>query len=99
MRSYASSIDWLRASIVSSENLRRSIDPRLDPQRWATVNSDLCYNYRLLGDHDENAAEYRAASNVNSLPSRPAQREVGVRVLATAVERTSEQAQGVSKLN
>lgn len=61
MRSYATSIDWLRASVVGSENLRRSIDPKLDPQRWAAVNSDLCYNYRLLGDYDASAAEFRSA--------------------------------------
>lgn len=73
MYSYASSIDWLRASVVGSENLRRSINPRLDPQRWAAVNSDLCYNYRLLGDYDENAAEYHAAETAcnNVLKMRP----------------------------
>ncbi|MGH8127719.1 MAG: hypothetical protein ACRETC_05045 [Gammaproteobacteria bacterium] len=73
MRSYTSSIDWLRASIVGSENLRRSINPRLDPQRWAAVNSDLCYNYRLLGEYDENVAEFHSAETAcnNVLKVRP----------------------------
>ncbi|MGA7966691.1 MAG: hypothetical protein WCB49_12565 [Gammaproteobacteria bacterium] len=73
MRTYATSIDWLRASIVGSENLRRSIDPYLDPQRWAAVNSDLCYNYRLLGDYDEDAAEFHSAETAcnNVLKVRP----------------------------
>lgn len=94
MRSYATSIDWLRASIVSSENLRGSIDPRLDPQRWAAVNSDLCYNYRLLGDYDKSAANFRAAEAAcnNVLAVRPkaqypmdwAQAEIN---LASAYER------------
>lgn len=61
MRSYTASIDWLRAAVVGSENLRRSINARLDPQRWAAVNSDLCYNYRLLGDYDASAAEFHSA--------------------------------------
>ncbi|MGH8274777.1 MAG: hypothetical protein ACRES9_11115 [Gammaproteobacteria bacterium] len=73
MRSYTSSIDWLRASVVGSENLRRSINPKLDPQRWAAVNSDLCYNYRLLGDYDASAAEFHAAELAckNVLKARP----------------------------
>ncbi|MGH8282588.1 MAG: hypothetical protein ACRESE_01925 [Gammaproteobacteria bacterium] len=73
MRSYTTSIDWLRASVVSSENLKRSLDPRLDPQRWAAVNADLCYNYRLLGEYDESAPEFHSAETAcnNVLKMRP----------------------------
>ena len=73
IRSYTSSIDWLRASITASENLRNSISPRLDPRRWAIVNSDLCYNYRLLGEYDGDEAEFHAAEKAcnNVLKVRP----------------------------
>ncbi|MDN5864878.1 MAG: hypothetical protein L0I62_06635 [Gammaproteobacteria bacterium] len=73
MHSYSTSIDWLRASIVGDENLRRSIDPRLNPRRWATINSELCYNYRLLGEYDASAKELRSAEAAckNVLEVRP----------------------------
>lgn len=60
-RSYESSADWLRAAIVSQRNLRRTVDPRLEPQRWAAINMNLCYDLRLLGDYETDENHYRQA--------------------------------------
>lgn len=61
MRAYDSSADWLRAAVVSQRNLRRTVDPSLDAQRWAAINMQLCYDLRLLGDYEADANFYRQA--------------------------------------
>lgn len=63
VHAYTFSSNWLRAAIVGGENLRRSIDAKLDPRRWAIVNAGLCYEYRLLGDYDGKAANFRDAAS------------------------------------
>ena len=61
VRQYQSSIEWLKASILADRNLRNSLQPEIDPTRWALVNAQLCYKYRLLGDYDASEGDYRAA--------------------------------------
>lgn len=61
LRSYESSIEWLKTSVVADRNLRNSIDADVDPTRWAIVNAQLCYKHRLLGDYDGDEAHYRSA--------------------------------------
>lgn len=58
---YRSSIGWLKSSIVADRNLRESLDPAVDPTRWALVNAQLCYKYRLLGDYESSALDYQSA--------------------------------------
>jgi len=73
---YAFSIDWLRTSIVGQRNLRRRIDPSLDPRRWAGVNAKLCYEHRLLGDYESDETQYREALEAcdETLRVRPRER-------------------------
>lgn len=75
-RRFSSSIEWLRASIVSGRNLRRTIERDLDPRRWAAVNAQLCYELRLLGDYDADPESYREALNAceETLAVRPRER-------------------------
>ncbi|PHZ85247.1 hypothetical protein [Paremcibacter congregatus] len=61
MHSYKTSLDWLRASILSDRNVKRSINPKTDPQLWALINGQLCYRQRLLGDFDSDVTLYREA--------------------------------------
>lgn len=61
MASYRSSIEWLKASIVTDRNLRSSIRSEVDPTRWALVNAQLCYKYRLLGDYEASQEHYESA--------------------------------------
>lgn len=72
-RSFAVSLDWVRASVVSLRNLRRRIDRSLDPRRFAMVANQLCYEERLLGDVDDDPARYRAAEQAcsDALDARP----------------------------
>ncbi|MHA7816572.1 MAG: hypothetical protein ACX93N_08860 [Pseudohaliea sp.] len=72
-RSFAISLDWIRASVVSLRNLRRRIDPSLDPRRFAMVANQLCYEERLLGDVDDDVARYRAAERActDAVEARP----------------------------
>ncbi|MEZ5561136.1 MAG: hypothetical protein R3E86_21655 [Pseudomonadales bacterium] len=58
---YRGSTEWLKASIVSDRNLRSSIRPEVDPTRWALVNAQLCYKYRLLGDIAASEDDYQSA--------------------------------------
>jgi len=73
MQAYAVSLDWLRASVVALRNQRRRIDPGLDPRRWGEINNQLCYEERLLGDVDGEAARYDAALAAcrDALKARP----------------------------
>ncbi|MCB1683137.1 MAG: hypothetical protein KDI31_01580 [Pseudomonadales bacterium] len=61
MASYRSSIEWLQASVVTDRNLRSSIRSEMDPTRWALVNAQLCYKYRLLGDYESSQEHYESA--------------------------------------
>lgn len=58
---YEGSVDWLRASVISQRNLRRTLDAELDPRHWALVNAKLCYEQRLLGDYESNPQHYEDA--------------------------------------
>ncbi len=61
LNSYQTSIDWLRASVISDRNRRRSINAETDPRGWAAINGTLCYQYRLLGDYDADPQHYEQA--------------------------------------
>ncbi|WP_138379058.1 hypothetical protein [Luteithermobacter gelatinilyticus] len=61
VRSYRTSMDWLRASILGDRNVRRQIDAKKDPQLWALINGQLCYKQRLLGDYDADITQYLEA--------------------------------------
>lgn len=76
MQTYRSSADWLRAAIVSQRNLRRTIGRESEPQRWAAVNMQLCYDLRLLGDYEANADRYKEAIEAcdEALRARPQNR-------------------------
>lgn len=76
IRSFRSSADWLRAAIVSQRNLRRIIDPNLEPQRWAAVNMQLCHDLRLLGDYEADEGRFRQAIEAcdEALKVRPRER-------------------------
>ncbi|MBI1366664.1 MAG: hypothetical protein GC153_12005 [Alphaproteobacteria bacterium] len=76
MQSYKSSADWLRAAVVSQRNLRRTLDRRSEPQRWAAASMQLCYDLRLLGDYETSAERYRQAIEAcdEALRARPQER-------------------------
>jgi|GEM_PF-2951272 len=61
LKSYQTSVNWLRASIVGDRNVKRAIDPGTDPQLWALINGQLCYKQRLLGDYDADVTQYHDA--------------------------------------
>lgn len=61
MAAYRGSSKWLKASVISDRHLRDSIEPEVDPTRWALVNAQLCYKYRLLGDLESSEAHHQAA--------------------------------------
>ncbi len=71
-RSFNTSIDWLRSVVISDENLRRSLNPRIFPARLADVNAQLCTNQRLLGEYDGDADMLQEAekSCLNELAAR-----------------------------
>ncbi|MFC7048747.1 hypothetical protein [Emcibacter nanhaiensis] len=61
VRSYQASMEWLRASILGDRNVKRTINPKTDPQLWALLNGQLCYKQRLLGDYDADLTQYLEA--------------------------------------
>ena len=73
MQANAMSFDWLRSSVISLRNRRRSMDAALDPRLWGIVNNRLCYEERLLGDVEGDGTHYIAAANAcrDALAARP----------------------------
>jgi tetratricopeptide (TPR) repeat protein len=76
IHSFRSSADWLRAAIVSQRNLRRTVDPAIEPQRWAAINMQLCHDLRLLGDYEADEGRYTQALEAcnEALKVRPRER-------------------------
>ncbi|VAV98268.1 hypothetical protein MNBD_ALPHA02-2433 [hydrothermal vent metagenome] len=58
-----SSSNWLKEAIASGQNLLRTISPEKNPDLYVVTGGQLCYQYRLLGDVDNNDKQFEQAEN------------------------------------
>lgn len=75
-KSFDTSFNWLRASIVADRNLLRTVDAQRQHPMFGMLHGELCYKERLLADLEFSVERYQraAASCREALAVRPRDR-------------------------